>query len=77
MFSLFIIESRKGSFVLNYKKELFLQEVKKAAINFGVILPKVKFWKHYEHHFDRVEGGNRTLALRTTTACSTIKLQPP
>jgi len=41
--------------ILEYKKRLFLIEVEKASKNLRVITPKVKFWSHYENHFDRGE----------------------
>lgn len=41
--------------LLKYKKYLFLIEVEKAAKNLGVIKPEVRFWDHYEDHFDRGE----------------------
>jgi len=47
--------SKGDKFLLDYKKELFLREVEKASANLGVITPRVKFWSHYENHFDEGE----------------------
>ncbi|MEK6833585.1 MAG: hypothetical protein AABY32_06080, partial [Nanoarchaeota archaeon] len=41
--------------ILEYKKALFLKEVGKAALSLGVQTPKVKFWTHYENHFNKDE----------------------
>jgi len=41
--------------ILEYKKAMFLKEVEKAASSLNVKVPKVKFWNHYEDHFDKGE----------------------
>lgn len=41
--------------ILKYKKDLFSKEVEKSAIALGVPIPQIKFWKHYEDHFDKGE----------------------
>jgi hypothetical protein len=47
--------SKPEKVILEYKKALFLKEVGKAALSLGVQTPKVKFWSHYENHFNKGE----------------------
>jgi len=46
---------KPDKYILDYKKNLFLQEVGKASSSLGVPTPMVKFWSHYEDHFDADE----------------------
>ena len=55
------------SAILEYKKALFLEEVKKASINLGVIIPNVKFWNHYEDHFN--DGERAHIHLEENLIC--------
>jgi len=47
--------SRAEKGILEYKKDIFIKEVSKASISLGVPVPEIKFWNHYENHFDKGE----------------------
>ncbi|MFH1325529.1 MAG: hypothetical protein ABIH49_02035 [archaeon] len=47
--------SKPDKAILEYKKSFFLKEVEKAANSLGAKNPKVRFWNHYENHFDKGE----------------------
>jgi uncharacterized protein YkwD len=53
--------------ILQYKKDLFSKEVAKSAIALGVSIPKIKFWTHYEKHFDKDERAH--IHLESKTIC--------
>jgi hypothetical protein len=53
--------------ILEYKKALFLKEVGKASASLGVSTPKVKFWSHYENHFE--DGERAHIHLEDNVVC--------
>jgi len=47
--------SKPDKSILDYKKDIFRAEVTKAAISLKVSIPVIKFWSHYENHFNKGE----------------------